>query len=187
MRKIILLNLIGFICIIGCSSQDNVNKFVWKDFTFEDAGIKISLPCEPSKEVKVFQKEPKLAQRYTFNCKKDNFEFSISLSEHFGDFSEDKAKETISFTEKMLKESIGDNADFSSKDISFEDAIGKEFNAKNESRLSKLIYIQNKRGAYNIQIISSNNAKKSVKDFDKEFEDISNKFVDSFKIIEQRI
>ena len=66
----------------ACAAQTR-SDLEWKTFDFSDSGIQIALPCEPSKEAKIFQKEPKLAQRYAYECKKDNLDFSVSLAEHF--------------------------------------------------------------------------------------------------------
>lgn len=185
MKKIVFAKLFLLVCFVACSSQNNTNKSDWKKFNLEDAGIKISLPCEPSKSVKVFQEKPKLAQRYTFDCKQDNLEISVSLAEHFGDFDEVKAKENMGFTEKMLKEGIGDKADFSSKDLTFQGFLAKEFIAKNSSRLSHLLNVQNKRGMYNFQLISTKKTNQSGKSFNNEFDKNSKEFFDSIQIIEK--
>src|SRR5687768_14825295 len=101
MRNLSLVLFIYLALFSACTAQTHSN-FEWKMFDISDSGIKVSLPCEPSREAKVFQKEPKLAQRYAYGCKKDNFDFSISLAEHFDNFDPAKAKERFDGVEGFM-------------------------------------------------------------------------------------
>ena len=103
-RKILLLVFVFF--IISCQAQKADLSLQWKTFDFSEAGIKVSFPCEPSESVKTFQKEPKLAKVYNYTCKKDGFEFSVSLAEHFGKFNPEKVKDSIDDIEKGLRADI---------------------------------------------------------------------------------
>src|SRR5688500_9153870 len=97
------LKTLLFICLAfwsSCVAQTS-SDVEWKTFDFSDSGIKIALPCEPLREAKVFQEKPKLAQTYTYGCKKDNFDFSVSLAEHFNEFDPNKAKESFDGVEEM--------------------------------------------------------------------------------------
>ena len=177
--KTLLFVYLAFCC--SCAAQTTSN-FEWKTFDFSDSGIKLALPCEPSKSAKVFQKEPKLAQTYSYNCKKDNFEFSVSLAEHFDDFDPAKAKERFDGVEGLMRESLGGKADLSAKDTTFQTFVAREFSIENETRLAKAIHFQNKRGFYNVQVISQRKPNQSSEDFRDEFQKNTRSFFDSVKI-----
>jgi uncharacterized DUF497 family protein len=178
------LRMLLFICLAllsTCAAQTHSN-FGWKIFDFSDSGIQIALPCEPSKEAKIFQKEPKLAQRYAYECKKDNLDFSVSLAEHFGEFDPNKTKENFDFTEKMFRQTIDEKSKLSAKDIAFQSYSAREFTIENENRLAKAIHFHNKRGSYNVQVISLKNPNQSLENFRDEFQKNTQKFFDSVKI-----
>ena len=165
----------------ACSAQTHSNP-EWKTFDFSDSGIKIDLPCEPSREAKVFQKEPKLAQRYAYGCKKDNLDFSVSLAEHFNEFDPNKAKQSFDGVEEMLRNSIKDKANLSAKDTTFQTYVAREIAAENEDLLGKMLLVQNKRGFYNVQLMSRRKPNQSKEDFNDEFQKSSQQLIDSIKI-----
>lgn len=181
MRILRMLLFIYLALFNVCIAQTHTNS-EWKTFDFSESGIQIVLPCEPSKEAKIFQKEPKLAQRFTYECKKDNFNFSISLAEHFGEFDPIKAKESFDFAEKMFRQTIDDKSNLSSKDSNFKSYPAREFTIENENRLAKAIHFQNKRGSYNVQIISQRKLNQSLENFQNDFQKNTQKFFDSLKV-----
>lgn len=183
-RITILLTLVFF--IISCQTQKADSSLQWKDFDFSEAGIKIALPCEPSKSIKTFQKEPKLAQVYQYVCEKDEFKFSVSLSEHFEEFDPKKVKDSIDSIEKGLRDGIKNNANFSSRDVIFQNFQCRVFDVKNATVLGRHLHIQNERGAYNIQLISNIKPNQSNEDFNSEFESVGKILFDSLIISEQQ-
>jgi len=169
MRKI---NLVFILCVflcLSCNAQKEDSSLMWKNFDFPDAGIKINLPCEPSKNVKIFQEEPKLAQVYRYSCEKEGIKSSVSLAEHFGEFDKSKVKEAIDGVERVMREEIKNNANISTKDATFQNFSAREFDIKNETMLARSLHVQNKRGAYNVQIIFRRKQNQSDENFNSEF------------------
>lgn len=106
MKRRIIIFILFSVSTVACQAQKAELSLQWKDFDFSEAGIKTALPCEPSKSVKTFQKEPKLAQVYQYACEKDGFKFSVSLSEHFDEFDPKKVKDSIDNIEQGLRDGI---------------------------------------------------------------------------------
>jgi hypothetical protein len=181
MRK---TNIVLMLCVLfcwTCSAQKESSKLIWKNFDFSDAGIKVSLPCEPSKSVKTFQEEPKLAQVYKYSCEKEVLKFSISLAEHFGEFSQSEVKDAIDGVERVMREGIKNNANISTKDTIFQTYSAREFDIKNETMLARNLHVQNKRGAYNVQMIFQRKQNQSDEDFNTEFQSTAQKLFESFR------
>lgn len=181
MRKLKTLLLVSLIFCCFCAAQNRLDV-EWKIYDFSDSGIKIALPCEPSREAKVFQKEPKLAQRYAYGCKKDNFDYSVDLAEHFNEFDPNRAKESFNNIEEMLRNSINDKATLTAKDTTFQTYAAREITSENENVLGRMLLVQNKRGSYNVQLMSQRKPNQSKEDFDSEFQKNSQQLVDSVKI-----
>jgi len=177
--KALLFVFLTFWCSCAAQTRSDIE---WKTFDFSDSGIKAALPCEPSREAKVFQKEPKLAQTYTYGCKKDNLDFSVSLAEHFNEFDPNKAKESFDNIEEMLRNSIKDKATLTAKDITFQTYAAREITSENENVLGKMLLVQNKRGSYNVQLMARRKPNQSKEDFNDEFQKNSKQLVDSVKI-----
>ncbi len=181
MRNLRTLLFVYLILFCACAAQTHSN-LEWKNFDFSDSGIKVALPCEPSREAKIFQKEPKLAQRYAYGCKKGNFDFSVSLAEHFGEFDLNKAKESFDGIEEMLRKSIDDKANVTAKDTTFQSYVAREITAENENILGKILLVQNKRGTYNVLIMSRRDQNQSKENFNVEFQNNAQQLFDSFEI-----
>ena len=181
MRNIRLLLFIYLILFCACAAQTR-SDLEWKNFNFSDSGVKVALPCEPSSEAKVFQNDPKLAQRYAYKCKKDNFDFSVSLAEHFGDFDQNKARENFDGIEDMLRKSIDNKATVTAKDSTFQSYAAREITAESENTLGKLLLVQNKRGTYNLLIMSRRDSNQSEERFKVEFQKNAQQLFDSFEI-----
>lgn len=181
MKKIAVLFL--FVAFtVSCNAQKENSTLIWKNFDFSDAGINISMPCEPSKSVKIFQEKPKLAQVYQFNCEEDNLKFSITLSERFEDFEPNKTKEKIDGIEKFIREGVKDKATVSAKDLTFQTFAARQFDVINETSIARHLHIQNERGAYNIQLILKRKPNQLAKDMNAEFESVAPEYFDSLKI-----
>lgn len=165
----------------ACSAQHQSN-YEWTNYDFAESGIKIALPCEPSKKAKVFQEEPKLAQSYSYNCKKDAFTFDVTLAEHFGNFDSSKVKASYAGIEEMLRQSIGDKGTVTAKDTSFQSFAAREITARNENVLGRMLLVQNSRGTYTAQIRLVRNAKQSASDFEADFEKNAKLFFQAFEI-----
>ena len=169
-------------CLLPCCAQSGSKKWDWQSFDFSDAGIRVELPCEPSRSSKIFQETPKLARRFEFKCEIGKFQFSISLAEHFGDFDTLKAEENINLIEKMLRQGIGGNAEFTSEGISISGFTGRRWSAKNETRLARHLHIENKRGSYGLQIVAQKRNARSLEPTDAEFDEVAKRLFDSFQI-----
>ena len=181
MRNLRTLLFLYLILFCACAAQTHSNS-EWKKFDFSDSGTKVALPCEPSREAKVFQKEPKLAQRYAYGCKKDSFSYSISLAEHFGEFDPNKVKESFDGIEEMLRKQIDDKANVTAKDITFQTYVAREITAESENVLGKILLVQNKRGTYNVLLMSKKDPNQSKENFEVEFQKNAQQLFDSFEI-----
>ncbi len=181
MRNLKTLLFVSLTFWCSCTAQTR-SDVEWKTFDFSDSGIKVALPCEPSREAKVFQKEPKLAQRYDYGCKKNNLDFSVSLAEHFNEFDPNKAGESFDNIEEMLRNSIKDKATLGTKDTTFQAFAAREITSENENLLGKILLVQNKRGTYNVLLMSRRDANQSKENFNVEFQKNAQQLFDSFEI-----
>ncbi|MGI9055525.1 MAG: hypothetical protein ACR2F2_06955 [Pyrinomonadaceae bacterium] len=185
MKKLLILFLF-VIFVVSCTAQKADTNLVWKNYDFSDAGIKISIPCDPNKSVKVFQEKPKLAQVYQFTCKTDNIEFSISLAEHFGAFEPSKTKDALDGVEKTMREGVKDSAKILTKDFFFRTLAAKQIDVKNETTIGRHLHIQHERGAYNIQLIVKRKPNQSSEDLKVEFDSVASEYFDSLKVSENK-
>ena len=82
----------------------------------------------------------------------------------------------------MFRQTIDDKSKLSAKDTTFQSYSAREFTIENENRLAKAIHFQNKRGSYNVQVISQKKPNQSLENFQNEFQKNTQKFFDSVKI-----
>jgi hypothetical protein len=176
---IFLISLCGF----SCNGQQS-NKFVWKTFEFKDAGVAISLPCEPERTAKVFQEKPKVARSYSFSCSEADFDFAVSLPERFNAFNPEKAEEELQNAERTLRVMIDDKAAISGRDMNIQGKLAREFTVKNDWTTGRQVAVVDERGIYNIQLsfTAPNGATLTVKQI-SEFHAVANKYFDSIKIV----
>lgn len=66
----------------SCNSQINNDGLTWKEFVAEDAGFKVMLPCEPSKEVKTDDYGNGKSSGYNFNCKINEMNLFMAFLDH---------------------------------------------------------------------------------------------------------
>lgn len=181
MKNLKALSFLYLILFCSCAAQTQ-SKYEWRNFDFSESGIKVALPCEPSKKARVFQEEPKLAKSYIYNCENDGFDLTVSLSEHFGEFDENNVKERFDGIQEMMSQSIADKGSVTAKDLSFQTYSAREITARNENVLGKLLLVQNSRGTYNAQIRLVKKSKQSKAEFEAEFEKNAKLFFESFEI-----
>lgn len=140
-----------FCSLLGaCNAQTTSDNSEWKYFDFREAGFRIKFPCEPSSSVRTFQKIPKLARVFAYECVKHGVKFSVSLPERFGELDESKAKDSLDSVEKMLREMVSDKAEIATRDATIQGYPSRQFTVKNERTIGRQLHIEHPRGNYNL-------------------------------------
>lgn len=185
MRGVYSFACLIFLAVFSCDAQPKSDSWVWNDFEFVEAGIKIAFPCRPVESVKTFQEGPKLARVFSYKCSAAKFEFSVSLPERFGVFEPEKVNEDLKGVEQVLREIIDDKATITGRDVVVQTYVGREFYVRNDWTLGRQLHIAHPRGGYSIQIsFTPTNESAFSKAQAKEFESVAKRFFDSFVILD---
>lgn len=160
----------------ACAAQTNSTD----PRLFEKAGFAADFPCEPKEREGVFQKEPKLARSFSYECSADGIKYSVSLPERFDEFEPSKASEQLQEIEQFLKQSIGPEGEVRSRDVQFGDYKARELLVIGKNRVGKMINIAHPRGTYGVQAYSEKPS--SIDMFDAR----TKKFFDSFKLVPEK-
>ncbi|MEQ1643731.1 MAG: hypothetical protein ABL959_09835 [Pyrinomonadaceae bacterium] len=175
----LLVAMSGF----SCNAQPS-SHFVWKDFEFQEAGVKASLPCVPDKSSKVFQEKPKLAKSYSVSCSTSDFSFAISLPERFDNFNPERADKELREAEDVLTRILEEKARLSGKEIIFQGLPAREFTVRNDWTTGRQIAIFHERGIYNLLVsFTAPEAAALTNQQRSDFETVANKFFDSVQLV----
>jgi len=144
-----------------------------------DAGFKATFPCEPASTKKLFQKEPKIANLYSYKCDHQGISFSISLPERFEDFDSSRIEQDLSGVEQTLRSMIGDKAQVVSKNRVVKTHSSREFEVDGGGTYGRQLNIAHPRGVYGVQAFGkyANKAGRS------EIESLAQRFLDSFTFL----
>lgn len=114
------------VLIFNYSCQTQTINLTWIEFSSAETGIKVNVPCQPDKNIKVFQEEPKPIRVFTFDCKvKDGIKYLFDLKEYMDDFDENKISERLKyFEENFTNEIMLKTANLKKEDI--KSVIGKD-------------------------------------------------------------
>jgi hypothetical protein len=164
----------------SCSGQSQASP--WSKIESAEAGFEILFPCQPEISKKLFQKEPKEANAYSYQCEFEGISFSVSLPERFEDFDPSKIEEQLDGIEEVLRMSIGSNAAVKTTNLRISDYLAREFEADGSGVYGLQLNIAHPRGIYGVQAFgkydgSSTRAKVA---------DSARKFVSSFKLRKAR-
>jgi len=187
MKKIILL-FIFVITTISCQSQKANSSLQWKEFDFPDAGLKVSLPCEPKKYFKSFQDNPRPIHVYDFSCETEGMKFLVSSKNYMDDFNENTFKQTFDANESNLKtmfgaiESIEEKNDFLTNGLS---SKYYEVTPKVGGKVKSLIVVNNSR-FYEAMFGITPESERNLKESKVDYNEISKKFLDSFQITDNK-
>lgn len=183
MKKILLIVWFAMFSF-SCHAQKNDLK--WKDFESKEAGIKASFPCEPKKSFRSFQDEPRAIHVYGFDCEDKGIKFLISSKNYLNEFNQDTFKQTFDSNELILKtmfgvvESFNERKDFLTNGFT---SRYYEVRPKSGGKVNSLIVLSENRSYELIIGITPDNAKK-MEMSNANFQDVSNRFIDSFQVIE---
>ncbi len=75
MLKVLVLIAVLTSLFSSCSAQSLEPRADWKTVESPDAGFKATFPCEPASTKKLFQKEPKIANLYSYKCDHQGISF----------------------------------------------------------------------------------------------------------------
>lgn len=192
MQKFHFIFLLMLCSFISCDFQphktqlqenENSSQITdWKEYSFDDAGIKIAFPCEPQKKVLIAEEKPKLIRSFGFKCDYHEITFVVELVEHLS--AQDKQK-VLDNIELMLKETVGQKNNFEIEDSLYRDKFPMRiFNISNPTTYWRETSIVMNRGVYNIMVFFRKEGQ-MTSDFNSEFENTFKKFFNSFQIIEK--
>lgn len=174
-------NLLIRLCLVGslftgaCSGQSSV----WVKVESAEAGFVTLFPCKPEFSKRLFQKEPKEANVFSYKCNFEGINFSVSLPERFEEFDPIKVEEELDGIEEFLKTSIGSNAEIIKRDLEISDYISREFEVESGNVYGLQLNIAHPRGIYGVQAFG-----KYATSRDKaRVEEIIRKFITSFKLV----
>jgi hypothetical protein len=144
-----------------------------------DAGFKALFPCKPERSKKLFQKEPKEANLYSYKCDYRETSFSVSLPERFEEFDAAKTEEQLSGIERTLRQMIGSNAAIKTKNQPIEGYEARAFEVESETVYGIQLNIAHPRGTYGVQGFGKfGEASEKI-----EIEEMVRKFIESFAFL----
>lgn len=187
---VVLSSIIFLLCSCNAQTQSQIptqtQNFQWKEYTFDDAGIKIKFPCEAERKTLNLRENNKSARFFTFNCDNNQVSFLVQLWESFDELDSNQMQQKLDEGERKLKENVGQENNFESKSFLYQNKLkARIFNITNLTTSLREIDIINKRGLYKVVVFFPKPDEQSKRDFDNEFENISKTFFDSFQIIEK--
>lgn len=170
--------LIVVLFTVSCSGQSSE----WIKVESSDAGFEALFPCEPEISKKLFQKEPKEANAFSYKCNFKGINFSVSLPERFEEFDPNKVEEQLDGVEGFLRQSIGSHAVITRIDLKFSNYTSREFETVSDSVYGIQLHIAHPRGLYGVQAFGkyvTNSEQVKVKETVREF-------IGSFKLLDAR-
>lgn len=185
MKKILIFIILS-VLTISCQAQKSDLDLKWREFEFKEAGIKVSLPCDPEKYFKSFQDEPRPIHVYSFSCEIKGMKFLISSQHYMDKFEENTFDKTFESHETNLKTIFGSIEDFNEKrDFKTSGFNSKFYEVKPESggKINNLFVVSESR-FYDAMFGILPESEKQIKESKIDYESISKKFTDSFQIIE---
>lgn len=179
--------LLSLVCLlVSCNAQTQTRNFEWKEYIFDDAGVKVMLPCEMKRELVVLQNKPRLVRTFGFKCDSNDVTFVIELSENFGELDNSQMQQKLKDEENNLKEIVGQKNNFESKNFLYQGKLNASIlDITNLTTFWRQVNVVNARGVYRALIFFREQEGESKKDFENEFENTSKKFFDSFQIFEK--
>lgn len=196
MNKFYIVLFSVFYLFTSCASQIQTPKVElkenvalnaeWKEYFFDDAGIKISFPCEPQKEISIIQDKPKLVRDLGVKCDDKEVTFAVEVNEHFGALDESQMQPKLDTVENALKEIVGQKNNFESKDLIYKNKFPMRIlDITNPTTYWRQANIINKRAVYKVLVFYRKQEDQSLTDFNNDFEIKYKKFFDSFQITEK--
>lgn len=185
MKKVTILILFALFTI-SCEGQKTDLKLQWRDFESKEAGVKVSLPCEPTKNFNSIQDEPRPIYLYEFSCEIEGMTFLLSSKHHSQEFNEKTFSRTFEIEEELLKTIFGEVNTFNEKsDFLANGFVSKyyEVRPKKGGTVNKIVVLSKIRSYTALFGIMPKNERK-IRESKIDFESISKKFIDSFQVIE---
>lgn len=186
MKRILPL-LLSALFAVSCQAQKVNSNLTWKEFESKEAGMKVSLPCEPKKNFKSFQDEPRPIHVYEFSCEAEGMKFLISSKNYMDDFNENTFKRTFESNESILKTMFGTVEGFEKKENFLTNGLESKYyevKLKSDGKINMLIVVSKNRSYEAMFGVTPESAVK-LKESKIGYEEIGKKFIDSFSVIDK--
>ena len=149
--------------------------------------MKTEFPCEPKKYFKSFQETPRPIQVYDFDCKTEGIKFLITSKNYMDEVNEKSIQNVFENKVSFLKTQFGEIQNFDVKSNFLTNGFQSKYydvSLKSGGKLKSLVVV-NKVRFYNVLVGVNQEKANELKNKNIDFEEIGNKFIKSFQIIDK--